>query len=296
MTWAYKASILTLHHYRIHGLNIDSAVHLPDARPGNGPGDVRITMGVPSAYIAHRPILVGDRTTAQLFLPEVATFDFEQGQRIHVTPHTDDPETLRSFLLGSAWAVLLHQRGILPLHGCGLEWGGAAWLFVGESGAGKSTLAAALLRGGASLLSDDVTAIDEGADGCGVWAGLRSMKLAPDAADHVPGSQLGPSYDGAKLRIVPDRLAVGDRVPLWGVVELIRAAVTSPELVRVRGSQACAIAIRHTFRGLAASRLGTGGQHLSACARLSGSVPFFRLARAWDLPAVEATARWLLQR
>lgn len=102
----------------------------------------------------------GDADRATLFLPSAATFEFDRGAHIAATPHSDDPALVGTFLLGSAWAVLWHRGGVLPLHGCTLEWNGRAHLFVGAQKAGKSTLAAVLVRAGATLVNDDAAAID----------------------------------------------------------------------------------------------------------------------------------------
>jgi len=47
---------------------------------------------------------------------------------------------VRAYLLGSAFAAILHQRGMLPLHVGAIQSRAAVWAFTGESGAGKSTL------------------------------------------------------------------------------------------------------------------------------------------------------------
>lgn len=282
-----------MHHYRIHGLDVASDLVLPDARAAaGGGGDVRIT-AAPDVIPCVRDdvTLRGDSAFATLYLPDAATFAFERGGRIAVTPHSDDAETVRAFLLGSAWAVLLHQREMLPLHGCALEWEGRARLFVGERGAGKSTLAAALLRAGARLVSDDVTAVDLSGGIARTWPGLRSMKLA--AADPALGDLLGPTIDEGKVRIVPHNLSDDAALPLAAIVELARGPST--RIDRLRGSAACGVAVRHTFRGVAAARLGQGAPHLAACVALTGVVPVHRLERAWDIDGVAATADRLMR-
>lgn len=68
----------------------------------------------------------------------------------------------------SEWTTLLSAqalplaatlRGFEVLHASGVVLGGKAALFAGPQGAGKSSLAAALLRRGAELLSDDTVAL-----------------------------------------------------------------------------------------------------------------------------------------
>src|SRR6185437_15564144 len=66
----------------------------------------------------------------------------------------------RSYLMGSLFAVLCHQRGLLPLHASAVATGEGAIAFLGSSGAGKSSLAAFLARAGYRVLADDICVID----------------------------------------------------------------------------------------------------------------------------------------
>jgi hypothetical protein len=87
--------------------------------------------------------------------------------RILVAP--DGTELICDPIAGSAeWATLLPAqalplaatlRGFEVLHASGVVLAGRASLFAGPPGAGKSSLAAALLRRGAELLSDDAVAL-----------------------------------------------------------------------------------------------------------------------------------------
>ena len=90
-----------------------------------------------------------------------ARFLVEDGRTVrYETERGADESDVRAFLLGSVWAVLGWQRGLLPLHASSVARGPDLHAFVGESGAGKSTLAAALARHGCPLFTDDVLLLD----------------------------------------------------------------------------------------------------------------------------------------
>jgi len=86
------------------------------------------------------------------------------GERVVVEPMSGaSPITLGLLLGGTALAVLLRQRGLLPLDGAALGLEGGALLLVGPSGQGKSSLAAALAVKGWPILADGVLALDPAA-------------------------------------------------------------------------------------------------------------------------------------
>lgn len=59
----------------------------------------------------------------------------EQGKRIVVSPIPGaDERKVRLFILGTCMAVIMMQRGILPLHGSAVVIDGWAYAFVGHSG------------------------------------------------------------------------------------------------------------------------------------------------------------------
>ncbi len=74
-------------------------------------------------------------------------------------------------------------RGLEVLHASGVVVGGKAVLISGAAGAGKSSLAAALMRAGGLLLSDDAVALElrEGAGGAAGVTGVARPKSAAGA-------------------------------------------------------------------------------------------------------------------
>ena len=98
---------------------------------------------------------------AYLEWPQGGLFLVRQGQEIIIDPAKDADEMLvRTFLLGAAFGLLLHQQGQMVLHASAIALDEGAVLFIGDRGAGKSTTAALFQSHGYSLIADDVTVLD----------------------------------------------------------------------------------------------------------------------------------------
>ncbi len=96
----------------------------------------------------------------QLDLPGIGRFLIAEGCRVAVAPAPAANLHTIGFLLGGpVLAVLLRQRGLLPVDGAALGWETGALLLAGPSGQGKSLLAAALARKGWPVLGDGVLAV-----------------------------------------------------------------------------------------------------------------------------------------
>jgi hypothetical protein len=79
-------------------------------------------------------------------------------------------------------AFVLRLRGVLCLHASAIAVGTSAIAIVGAHSAGKSTMAAAFVKLGCRLLSDDVAAMDEKDGEFRVRSGYSRINLWPDAA------------------------------------------------------------------------------------------------------------------
>ena len=153
--------------YNAFGLVISSEMELPELLPGNGHDlvDATIRYGeVPEKLndVTGRGVLYeANNTQFLLRIEDVGRYYVENGTTITIKldDQTND-RSVRLFLLGSSMGALLHQRSLLPLHGSAIKTKGGAVLFSGVSGVGKSTTAAAFIRRGYPLLSDDVCAVE----------------------------------------------------------------------------------------------------------------------------------------
>jgi hypothetical protein len=155
--------------YRICGLAVSSDIELPGAihyRSDAQKADVCIHRA-PVPMRLNKAIETGPtwEMTNENFLlrvPRLARLMITAGRDIAVELEVGATEhDVTGFILGTAFGVLLHQRGLLVLHGSAVAQNGRALAICGESGAGKSTLAAALCRAGFSFVTDDLCVVSQ---------------------------------------------------------------------------------------------------------------------------------------
>jgi hypothetical protein len=209
-----------------------------------------------------------------------------------------DEAWVRLAILGMCMTVLLHQRGVLVLHGSGIAIDATeAVVFLGNSGQGKSTLAAMLYGQGHGLLTDDVVAIDlRDPKGPLIAPGFPQIKLFPESAAASLGDNpellrpLAPGVDKLAHR-VKERFS-NQRLPLKCVCVLSDGP--TPRLKPLKSQEAIAHLIRHSY----ATRFGAkllqnhrAASHLIQCAQLLNNIPVYGLERPKALELLPATAR-----
>jgi hypothetical protein len=157
--------------YKAYGLTISSEIELPELTPAKKTAeiDLEIIKGevilpkLKKAPIHRRGIraLFGQDEDGNLILhwEGVADFKAVEGEKLIVSAHTNDKNLLSLFVVSEALAMILFQKGYFLLHASAVKIGHEAWCFMGNPGAGKSTTAAAFIKAGCTLLSDDLTAI-----------------------------------------------------------------------------------------------------------------------------------------
>lgn len=99
---------------------------------------------------------------------------------------------------------VLRRRGVTALHASALCIDGRAIVLTGEAGAGKSTTAAALALRGASVLCEDIAAVEENDRGFRVESGYPRVCLWPESVEMLlghPGAlpRISPSWDKCYL-------------------------------------------------------------------------------------------------
>lgn len=291
--------------YWLCGWRVASEVSLPELLPWSGgdrPADVVVTAGhVPRRLedLAHEtPVLqVAADATCRLDVPGVGAFLLLGGRKVIVAPAAGvAAPDIRAFLLGTAFWILCHQRGLLPLHASCVRIADGAVAVAGCSGAGKSTLAAGLVRLGHELLTDDITVVDpDGANGPVVLPTYPRLKLWRHTLEHMGRSVTG--LAATRLRLDKYHVPVEGTfaiavLPLKAVYHLGVAVDRRQEQWQpLRGIDAIEAIRRNVYRGEVAEWMGKKDIIVRASARVAAALRAnVRLTRQPDFERVPETA------
>lgn len=288
------------HDYRLCGWRVCSDLLLPELQAWSGadaPADIVIEEGPvpdrldPCAQEAAW-LSVGGDGAVLLQIPDLVRILVRYGRCIRVQRLRPQDQGWRLFLLGSALGYLCLQRGLFPLHAASVRIGGRTLAIAGHSGAGKSTLAAALVRRGHGLLSDDLTVL-RGADGTGpieVLPAFPRLKLWREAIDalQIPADGLLRVREGMdKYDLSPQLGFDPSAAPLDGVLLLSEAE--APALQRCAAAAALPQLHRLLSRPRVADELGLRLTMFAQAAAISRTVPVWSLQRPRRFDALEAT-------
>lgn len=278
--------------YSVFGLHLSSDLPLPELLEADSLFRPQVTIRI--GEVPEQPAVgTGPHLTdggLLLVIPGVARYFIKDGTTIVVAPEPGVPQSnVRLFLLGSAMGILLHQRGLLPLHANAVEVGGRAFAFMGASGAGKSTLAAWFHDRGFRIVADDVCVV--GFDKLGqpqVRPGISRLRLWREALEATGrdvaayqrsffGDDAPDKYDVPLARPCSTNVPI----PLAAVYLLDRSeSLTIEPLI---GIAAAEVIFANTYRGVFVPTTGSSRDHWSASVQLIRSTPIFRARRRWGL-------------
>ena len=188
------------HVYSFHGCCLSSTIALrslapwPESQSGIAP-QITLELGetpssLPCVLWSSPFIEIGADHSALVHLDAVARFwlpgGLDAGIRIIIQPSPSaQPFEIETILLGSVAGILLHQRGLLPLHASCVALGSHAIAISGPSASGKSALAAALVCRGATMLADDLCVINDEGHTIHAVSNTSHACLWPDVMDQL---------------------------------------------------------------------------------------------------------------
>jgi hypothetical protein len=199
---------------------------------------------------------------------------------------------VRSYLMGSLFAVLCHQRGMLPLHASAIATPQGAVAFLGNSGAGKSSIAAFLARRGHTILADDICLIDPAAARdrrvlpVALWLKLWSATL-----DAIGESRHGLSRifsDDEKYRYT---LQQPDTPTALAELIVLERAEDQPEIrfERLTPVHALHAVLDFTYQSWLVRATGRTDRYFLRCGEALDGVRVTRMRRPWGFDAMGAT-------
>jgi hypothetical protein len=208
-------------------------------------------------------------------------------------------EVLHGYLLGAVLSFALIRQGIEPLHATVVAVDGVAVALMGDCGYGKSSLAAAFLRDGHRLVTDDLLILGTSAGGLVAHPGAPRLKLFPRMARRM----FGPRVQGIRMNRYTPKLIVplgpaqyhASPIRLAGIYVLSPPRPPNPatrptvQRRKLTQRQACIELVRNTF-----NMAVTDGARLSRQLALAGDVvrdiPLKRLSYL-RVPSTLAVAR-----
>lgn len=278
--------------YRAFELVIASGISLPELEDtrlsGDRLADADVTIRLsavegPMPPVHEWRLMQIDTDVAYFAWQSVGRVRVAGGRSIEVDPLPDfDQRLLGLFLLGPVMATLLHQRGLLVLHGSAVEIApGRAALFLGDNGAGKSTIAAAFLKAGHRAFTDDVIALDIG-ETVRVRSAFPVMKLSREALEvlkPLPGEVVPPySFGSAKQRFRYNAAYAQEGLAVGGTYVLERGDVTG--ITKIGSAEALSALMRYSYMpkfGQAALQILLSASYFHQCASVADSVCVSRL-------------------
>lgn len=282
--------------YRLHGLSIASDFALDEllADETAGTPDIairreRLPHDFGPARWSNDGYLLRDGEI-MFPMPRVGRFLARGGRDLLADPEPGvDQGLLTLYLLGSALAAILHQRGLFPIHASAFQFEGKCIGFMGDSGAGKSTLAALLASRGFELVSEDVLVVAFDERRCAmVQPGIPILKLWPES---IAGASLedavttAESRSDSKMRLAASGCYTAQPLALKCLYQLRWLLPTSAEteIVPIQAFQGMLTLRQNIYRNGLIEAMDREQDYLSFASRLLRGVRLQAYHRPMDL-------------
>lgn len=286
----------------ICGWRVRSEFPLPETAPWTGPDspvDVTIVAGAVPARLGERAAELPYMEAAPdgrllIDAAPIVRFLVTRDKVVVETAFAGDAPEWRASLLGPVLAILCYLRGALPLHASALSIGGRTAAIAGRSGAGKSTLAAALVRRGHTLITDDICTCVGLPERPLILPSYPAMKLSVASLDalHIAAHGLppiGPDFEKVQLP-APNRFDPAP-VPLDRVYLLEDADDNArDEIIPTTGAEGFQRLSAEIYRPPIGRLLLGKPRFFGLATELARRVSIRRLVRRRDLHALESVA------
>jgi energy-coupling factor transporter ATP-binding protein EcfA2 len=204
-----------MYYYWAYGLNIHAEIPFPElyeVAAFEKPDAVLICDKVPPTIqgelgFRSESIMISPKEYL-LHVKDVASYYVEEGRHIVIEKSEEsDWDSVRLFCLSNAFAALLQQRNLIPLHCSAFLDNDELVLIMGDSGAGKSTTLAGMINRGYQPFSDDVCVpfFKEGSHELFMFSSYPMMKYWGDTFEKM---DIGGGIKDRKIRPNMDKFGV----------------------------------------------------------------------------------------
>jgi hypothetical protein len=268
-------------------------IAVAEADPGPEPAGEPILEWKPRPGNPFRARLYGDPSRYGVWIDDMGGFDVEPDVPRITVPPDGDPVRREERLWGVPAALCFSRRGDLPLHGSAVEVDGRALVFCGPGRFGKTTLAAAFLRRGHRILSEDLVCSRPGGEPA-VIPGPATLRVRPDVYERfgqIAGTEVvATDPDRVHLALVDELRGSCEPVPLAGVV-ILRRGLPDVELYRVEADRFLAELFTVSFN------LPTDAERarsFAGVADLAAGVPLWLLDRPLEFDTLDGVVDRLI--
>lgn len=293
--------------YKAYGISIESQIRLPelleladaDAQPTES--RVNIKLGeIPAkldSILEQNEFYQISENECIVSVPGVARFRIENGDDITVQPRENaDEAEIRTYLLGTVFSCLLHQRKKLPMHVSSIAVNSRAIAFTGESGAGKSTIASLLhRRAGYPLICDDVGVFSVNRGKPMIVGGVHRLRLTETIASDYRFINEGATeaWQHAEKRSIVYPQAFTDAEYTIGALVLLERG-RGFHLEEVFGLKKLSLIRGAIFRPFFEKCFNDQELVFKSLAAMSDKLSVFVFSRPWDAANITPSVDYLL--
>ena len=297
-----------MYYYWAYGLSIESGIEFPELHPLESieVADVRLKYGIVPEKIQVEKGYASDTISITsneylLRVNQVAAYHVNYGNNIVIEAVEGAPEeSIRLFCLSNAFAALLHQRGLIPLHCSAFVDRGELILVMGDSGAGKSTTLAAMMQLGYSVFSDDVCVpvMEKGQKRIEMVSSYPMMKYWGDTFNKIElgktDRKIRPEID--KYGIYFHEKFITDALPVKMVVVLEKDDfVEKAGFKKLAGVDLFQRLERNAYRGEYLGYTGLQKEHFKLFAGLANGTQAFLLKRPSKLESISDIQKIMIE-
>lgn len=276
--------------YQAFGLSISSEIFLPELQLTSNFSKVDVSVRISDLSNLWIEFAVNDcdfiikENFIMFNIYDTAIFLIQNGKDVFISPYDGFEEAeVRQYLLGTCMGAILLQRNILPLHGSAIIIDGKAYAIVGDSGAGKSTLAAAFIKQGFQLLSDDVIPVRLTVENVPiVIPAYPQQKLWEESMIHfgLDANEFQPLVARDTKYAIPIYHHFSNKpFPLEGVFELEAADQYEITIQPINQLERFYKLFKHTYRNFFIQQAGLMDWHFSTSAKMINHIKMFQLRR-----------------